>query len=276
MRLHQAASRFDTTLALDAYDRQRGFRCQLEPFDYVKIDGSAVKRRVMSTAPEVSLPVRHTINIGGQVYLVGEPSADHWGGSKIRNRYVLQGVDEYMQVRSFGQALAALPGRRAWAGHEFNKYSTDERDSDDYHVQCHLYFGSRERVPENALVSSATTTFLVRQSHLTMAGLLDVRANELDEPVEDTVSLSSSTYDPVTDTRTSTESTVRCIRLRWQENFAYLSLSSAKYERGDMQVLLPLGTDVDAGDTLGLSDGNWRVLAVQSQSDHLGAHVRRA
>ena len=109
-----------------------------------------------------------------------------------------------------------------------------------------------------------------------MAGLLDARANELDGPVEDRVVFSSSTYDPVTDTRTTTDTEVRCVRLRWQDNFAYLSLSSAKYERGDMQVLLPVGTVVKAGDTLMLSDGVWRVLATLNYDDHIALHVRRA
>src|SRR5574340_1571657 len=93
MKLKIASRFFDKTLASDAYNAATRFYCQIEPFDYQKIDGAAVKRRVMSTAPEVVLPVRQVISIGGQPYLVGDSSVDHWEGAALRKRYVLQGGD---------------------------------------------------------------------------------------------------------------------------------------------------------------------------------------
>lgn len=230
----------------------------------------------MSVAPSVTMPARGVINIDGQPYLVGDTSADHWAGERIRNRYVLQGADYLADVRSIAQVLANTTGTAAYASIEFNKYGTDERDNSDFHPQYHIFFGGGESVPTESLIVAAGRYYLVRQSHRTMAGLIDALSNELDSPVIDAATFKSRSYNPVTDTNTETPTTVRCIRLRWQDHFTYLSQGSTKYERGDMQVFVPTSVTPKASDTLTLSDGTWRILSVVNETTYRSLHMRRA
>jgi hypothetical protein len=276
MKLSAAARRFDRTLVSDAYNPLDTFKVQFEPFDYYKIDGASVRRKVMSVDPSITMPARRVIDVAGQKFLVGEPGIDFWEGEPIRGQYVIQGADAEVSIHTIAQTLADTAGTTAWASIDFSKYGTDERDSSEYHPQYHIYFGEPETIPEDAIVQNGADTYLVRNSHRTVSGLRDAIANRLDSPVIDAAVFSSQTYDPITDTYTGTPTTVRCLRVRWQEHFEYLSVSSEKFERGDMQVLVPLSVTAKASDTFPLSDGVWRILAVVTRADYRMLHVRRA
>lgn len=276
MKLSTASRWFDKTIASDAYSPTVTFRCQLEPFDYVKVEGSAVKRRVMSTAVNAVLPARRTINIGGQVYLVGDTSRDHWNGEPLRDRYVLQGADDLVHIRSIGQVLANSAGTYAYASVDFNKYSTDERDNSNYHPQYHLFFGRSEAVPGGCVLEFSGRWFLVKNSYVTMAGLVDALSNELESPLTASATFKGRTYNPVTDTYTDTPTTVRSMRVRWQDQFAYRSMDTQDYERGDAELFVPLSVTPKAGDRVTLADGGWKVVSVQTKVDHHSLHVRPA
>lgn len=276
VRLKDVATYFDKTTASDAYNALTTFKCQIEPFDYVKIDGASVKRRVMSTAPGVTLPSRGVIVVKDQAYLVGDGSADQWNDEDIRKRYVLQGADYIAEVQTIPQVLADSSGTLAYASIDFNKYNTDERDNSDYHPQYHIFFGGSETVPTNSIITAGARSYLVRKSHRTVAGLTDALSNELDDPVIDTATFVDRSYNPITDTYTDTPTAVRCVRVRWQDHFTYLSQGSTKYETGDMQVFVPLSVTPNPSDVVTLPDGDWRVLSVVDLTGYRSLHVRRA
>jgi hypothetical protein len=274
MKLKQAATFFDKTVAKDAYNHAKRFKCQLEPLDLYRMDGARIKLRGMSTAPTVNIPERKVIHIDGQNYLVSDKSNDQWAGEAIRSRYVIQGADSVVQIASIADILAGTAGTLAFASIDFNRYSTDERDSSDYHPQYHIYFGGTETVSEHNLITTADRVYLVKSAHKTTAGLVDALSNLLDDPVIDTATFGSRAYDPISDTYTDTTSTVRCIRIRWQDHFNYLSQGSEKFERADMVVLVPLSMAPKSGDTITL-DAPWRVVSVVDYADYRSLHVRR-
>lgn len=274
MRLKDVSKFFDKTTARDAYGSTT-FKCQIEPLDMYRTEGTRIKIRNMSTAPEVTIPARNVITIDGQNYLVSDGSKDHWNDTALRTRYVLQGADHLVSIRTIAQLLANTAGTDAYASIDFNKYSTDERDSSEYHPQYHIFFGGGETVPENAVLTTATGFYLVRNAYRTPAGLIDALSNQLDSPVTDAATFASRTYDPITDTYSDASSTVRCVRVRWQDSFAYLSQGSTKYERGDVQAFVPLSVTPKAGDKITLADGTWTILSVVTSEYH-SLHLRRA
>lgn len=276
MDLKKAARFFDRTDARDAYNHARKFKCQIEPLDLYRMDGARVKVRGMETAPGVKIPERRAIYVDGQVYLVSDMSADQWGGERIRQRFVIQGADRVIQIKTIAEELAGSTGTQAFAAIDFNKYSTDERDSSEYHPQYHIYVAPGEPVAENCIISTVDTFYLVRNAHLATSGLRDALCNQIDGPVIDAATFTSRAYDPVTDTYAEATSTVRCIRIRWQDHFMYLSPASEKFERGDMMILLPSSVVVASGDEVTLNDGVWRSRAVVEYPDYKQVHVRRA
>ena len=275
MKLKNVSKFFDKTKAVDAYNSSYSFKCQVEPLDMYRTEGTRIKIRNMSTAPEVVIPVRRVIKIDDQAYIVSDSSLDHWSGEAIRSRYVLQGADHVVEIRTIAQVLENAPGVQAWASIDFNKYSTDERDSADYHPQYHIFLGE-DTAAEHTIIHTTERTYLVKNSYKTPSGLYDAICNELDDPVIDAATFKVRTYNPITDSFTDSSSTIRCIRLRWQDYFTYLSQGSEKFERGDIQVLVPSSVTPKAADVIDMSDGQWRVLSVVDGTGYRSLHMRRA
>jgi hypothetical protein len=98
----------------------------------------------------------------------------------------------------------------------------------------------------------------------------------LADPVFETVSLSVNTYDPVADATTSVTTSHPIMRVKWTEHYTYLSIGTETYERGDQQVFMLKTATPKPSDTLTLSDGTWRILAVQDEGTRWSCHVRRS
>ena len=276
MKLHNIARRFDKTVAVDAYNPATSFRCQLSPVALYKVDATAIRRREMSTAPDVVIPPRKTIQINNDVFLVGEDSPDQWNGSEIRNNYVLQGADFLANIYSLQQALANTAPSTAWCSLDFNKNMSDERQGSEYLSQYNIFFAGGEVVPTNSLINNGSRWFLVRQSYTSVSGLVVTLSNEIENPAFETVTFSTISYDPVTDMKVPVSNSVRALRIRWTEWFQYLSAASVQFERGDMRLFV-LKTDVtaEAGDEITMSDGVWCVLSVLDEGAAWNCHVRR-
>ena len=91
MNLYNAAKRFNTQLAADAYTGGT-FMCQFEPMSFSKIDGVSIEKRQISVEPTVAIPPRGAITIEGKTYLVGHGAPDFWQGDPIRITLIIQGV----------------------------------------------------------------------------------------------------------------------------------------------------------------------------------------
>ena len=274
MKLKSVSKFFDKTKAVDAYNTRYSFKCQVEPLDMYRTEGTRIKIRNMSTAPEVTIPARRVIKIDDQAYIVSDSSLDHWSGEAIRSRYVLQGADHVVEIRTIAQVLEDVPGVQAFASIDFNKYGTDERDSSEYHPQYHIYFG-KETVGEDALIHSTGSNYLVKNSYLTPAGIVDALANELDDPVVQVTVSTGRSYNPVTDSYTASTTTVRAVRVRWQEQFSYLTQGSTKYERGDAQLFVLSAVQAKAGDIVSIGSEDFKVLSYLEKSGYRSLHIRR-
>lgn len=274
MKLKTASKFFDKTKAVDAYNPAISFKCQVEPLDMYRTEGTRIKIRNMSTAPGIVMPARGAIKIDGQAYIVSDLSQDHWAGEPVRNRYVIQGADHVVEIRTIAQVLEDVPGVQAFASIDFNKYGTDERDSSEYHPQYHVYFG-KETVGEDALVHSTDSNYLVKNSYLTPAGIVDALANELDDPVVQVTVSTGRSYNPVTDSYTTTTASVRAVRVRWQEQFQYLTQGSTKYERGDAQLFVLPSVQAKAGDIVSIGSEDFKVLSYLDKGGYRSLHIRR-
>lgn len=274
MNLHAVAVFFDRTPATDAYDSSVQFMCQTEPLEMYRTEGTRIKIREMSTGPAVTIPSRRAINIDGQVFLVSDVSKDHWEGTAIRHRYVIQGADHLVEPRTIPQLLNDEDGTQAWASVNYVKYSTDERDSSEYHSQYMITLGA-EQVGDEWLVDDGTNLYLVRESYTDTAGLRRALANKLIDPVK-TLTVTSRVFDPVTETWTGTSDTISAVVVRWQEHFEYLSQGSEKFERGDVQALVLSSVTLQPNDLVTLDSEDWKVLSTLDYTGYRSLHMRRA
>lgn len=277
MRLHAAAKRFDDTLAADAYNPSVTFMCQFEAMSFSKIDGVAIRKRQISVEPSTLVPPRGAITIHGETYLVGHAAPDYWRNKVIRKTLVIQGADGVSAILSIADALGNLPGASAYASAVFSKYGTDERADSHFRPQYQLFFAGCEHIESGQLVHLNADWFLVKEAYLSTSGLVIALANRVDGSVFETGLRSVNDYDPLTDTYASTTVGLNVFRVIWTEDFAYATLAQETYVRGDqtMHVLKSAWPDVKPSDSMTLSDGRWRVLAVEDKGLTFALHMRR-
>jgi len=274
MRLYDAAKRFNTTTASDAYGTDT-FLCQYEPMSFNKIDGVAIQKRSISVEPTVTIPPRGAITIEGKTYLVGHGAPDFWQGDPIRITLIIQGADGLASLNSVVNELTSVAATTAYAALVFSKYVPDSDNNSKYPPQYQVFLSGTEEAPSDSLIHLDSRWFLVKQSYLSTSGLRVALANELEEPTFETISFGSKTYDPITDTSGTSSSTVKILRVKWSEHFTYLSQGSENYQRGDQQIFVPKTVTPKPSDTLTLSDGVWRILSVQNEATW-SCHARRA
>jgi len=275
MDLHSAAMRFDDTTATDAYSSDT-FKCQFEVLSYSKIDGVAVKKRQISTGPDVTIPARRVVTIHGQTYLIGHGAPDYWRDSVIRINYVIQGSDGIASLTTIAAELAGTAATTAYAALVFSKYLPDTEDSSKYPPQYEIFLAGGESAPANSLISLNSTWYLVKQSYISTSGLRISLSNIIESPNFENATFKSRVYSPITDAYTDTSSTVKVFRVKWSEHFEYFSKSSEPYERGDHTIITLKAITPDPPDTITMSDGTWRVLSTQDEGLTWSCHVRRA
>lgn len=275
MRLYSAARLADDTVATDAYGTDT-IKVQYDALSYAKIDGVAVKKRQISVAPTVTMPTRGAITIDGQTYLVGHGAPDYWKGRTIRVNYVIQGVDGLASLTSITGDLVGTPPLIAYAALVFSKYVPEADVSGKYPPQYQVFLDGAEPAPADSLIRLNGVLYLVKESYLSNSGLRIALVNAIDTPARETATFNSSVYDPITDSRVDTPTSVEILRVKWQEHFRYLTKASETYERGDQQVFVLKSVTPKPSDNLTLSDGVWRVLSAQDEVTLWSLHVRRA
>ena len=277
MRLHAAANRFNSTQASDAYNPSIKFMCQFEAMNFSKIDGVAVRKRQISVAPDVVVPARGAIAIDGEVYLAGHAAPDYWDNTVIRQTLILQGADGVSAILTMAEALGNLPGVSAYAATVFMKYGTDERTSSEFFPQYQVFLGGAEMIAAGYLVHLDDRWFHIKEAYQSASGLIIALGNKFDSSIFEVATIATKTYAPVTDTYTSVTTTAKILRFRRAESFDRVTTAQENNEQGDetIHVLKSAWPLFKQSDTLVLSDGPWRVLAVEDKGLTMSLHTRR-
>ncbi len=279
MRLQRAANRYNRQDAFDSYNLAASIKCQFEPMSFAKIDGVAVRKRQISIAPDVSIPARGCLTIGGEVYICSHPAPDFWENTVIRQTVILQGADGLGKLISIAGELSNQAGVSAYVAAVFAKYLPDQVDSSKYPPQYQLFMAGNEDAPANSMIQLNGDWFLIKESYLSTSGMRIALSNLLESPTFETVLFGDKVYDPITDTYSTASSTaVKMMRVKWSEHYEYLTVNTAKYETGDLQlfVLQSAISEPVSGDTITLSDGLWKVISSRLEGTTWSIHVRRS
>lgn len=247
MKLSSVAKHFDRLVATDAYNQAWQIRGQMDVFDDSRRDGMTIERRILSVAPEISMPPRSTLKADDLVWLAGDHHRDYFKGSAIRHKYVLHQATELVSVKTFAEAIGAAAGYQAWASRIWIKGSKEIEISSDITNVYDIYFAPNEPLAEGTVVFMDNRWHLIRTLYPSTAGLLVALADELPEPVVVSASFGNNTYNPTTDTYTGTPTVVTGMRLHWQSHFRYPTKGVSRYKSGD-QVLMVRRADITPKD----------------------------
>jgi hypothetical protein len=281
MRLVDAAAYFDRTVCTDAYTLGSPFNGQLNVFDDSARDGTTVLRRVLSVADGTPIPARRAIQAHGQFYIIGADHIDSFNGAVIRRKYVCHRADGLAVAASADQALRALAGTSMYAGRVWVKDMKELETSSRLSAFMSIFVASTETVGVGDFVSLSGRWHLVRNVFLGAAGFLTLESDQLAADCLGTAAYSAragNVYDAVNDVIDGATATVPVMVHRWQDDFFYRLMTSAKFEVGDV-VARVSKTNVPtalAGDTFVFAGDHYNVVSVRD--DGRGAwtlHARR-
>jgi hypothetical protein len=268
MRIKEAARRFDNTPCSDAYSGSLSFMGQLALYDDSKRDNEVGERRVISTSPDITLPLRRVVAAAGLKFIIGKGSPDTYKGEVIRMGYTAHEATHLARVQTLGQACRDEAGFTAWAATAWIKNASDGQNSSDLTPEVNLHFAQDEPVTQSMVITMGTARYLARLARVAPAGTLIVLADLMLEPSIDTASLTTGTWDPVTETMSGTSVSVRVLRARWQSLYEYRNSEAPKFGTSDLQVVVAKSLlTAQPGQKLTMSDGAWLVSAVADEGD---------
>lgn len=277
MDLRDVAKFFDTEVFKD-YFGSSTFYGQVGPFAESTRSGPATPRRVLSVAPDVTIPTRKVVTMvnSGRHYIIGLLNEDYWQNTVIRKKYPMIPVETQARVGNVGTHLAGVG------------FSTDifmfmmyvrrvplEEESSLFYAGHEVYFSAYETIANDSIIKFGNDYFRVKvASSIDGAGFGMCEAVKLDTPLGTvTYTKKGTVYDPVTDTYPPTViAGVTAFIEPTRFNFLFTYPAFEKVEPGDKTISV-LKTAVDvakAGDTV----GSRNVLAVRDGSTYWILHCR--
>lgn len=273
MTLAQASSYFDRTPVTDPYTGSLLFHAQVEPFEDSKRDAYSAYRRVLSTAPSVSIPAHRVVDLLDQRWIVGQAEPDGMQ-SLHRRKYVLSPVDTELSVSSMNQFVAGVSAYKLFASVHWLKDIKQESVSSEHPQSFEVFLPSM--VTPRQILWGPSGAYLVLSPRMMPSGFVAALCLKLETQVEQ-VRLVTRVYNPVAGEYTVANpagTPVNALRVRWQSLFENSSESDRKYENGDVSVVLPTGTLVPPGTQLRFADRTYQALGTDNFGGAVVVHAR--
>lgn len=246
MKLANAAKYFDRVSMADAYTgTAMPYKVQFSTFEETDPDGSVARRRTMSMAPGLTLPARRVASLLGEIWLLGEPSADAVFDKVIRQTVPMRRVTNLAQALTPGQMVAASTGLAIYGRLEQVKNMVDTATSSDYFPFFTLTLAGAEfknlnsdwaQVPGFFRIEDGTL-FRCRTSYPAEDGMTVVEADLIDRYGLTQAQVTTGAYDPVTDTFAGTTSTFQALVMPTHQLYRRKA-EAEKFKPEDLTVLV--------------------------------------
>ena len=300
MKLANAAKYFDRVSMADAYTgTAMPYKVQFSTFEETDPDGSVSRRRSMSLAPGLTLPARRVASLLGEIWLLGEPSADAVFDKVIRQTVPMRRVTNLAQALTPGQMVAASTGLAIYGRLEQVKNTVDMATSSDYFPFFTLTLAGAEfknlnsdwaQVPGFFRIEDGTL-FRCRTSYPAEDGMTVVEADLIDRYGLTQAQVTTGAYDPVTDTFAGTASTFQTLVMPTHQLYRRKA-EAEKFKPEDLTVLVrfadypapKVGTPLQiripefnsAAPAPSASFSPVQIVGITLEADCWNLHVRRA
>ena len=260
MRIHAAAVRFNKMPCNDGYSGTFLFNGQILLYDDSRRDSEGGERRIIELAPDLTPPSRRVIEAHGTRYIMGHGFDDSMLGRVIRRKYIAHEATHLATFYTLQQLCQNTAGTSAWAARAWVKDSKEIDESSDMIGVNHIHMAPSEAVAVTNIVRFDNAYHIVRKSNKGAAGTLILACDEVPEPAIETASLKTGSYDPINEVMSTSTTSVRVLRLRWQSLFEYRDAIAPTFDPEDLQVVVAKSVATPAiGATFTLSDGDFQV-----------------
>lgn len=274
MELVDVASFFDKVPARSPVSHSLLFRCQVMAYDESRRDAYNAHRRVMSTAPDVLMPLNHVVEIYGTTWLVGEEHLDGWD-EPHRVKRVLHKASGTANIFRLSGYLSGTPIKQTWGDLQWLVDKKELEVSSNSPQKFVAILPADVELQPYDVVVVGTQAVLVNSEVSRVTGFVEGYGmkQELAEPT--TVTVSSRTYSPVTGAYTAgATSTTPAMKVRWQELYAYEDQLAERYQEGDCTWVLPSTVSVNTSTSISHGSDVYSVMAVREAYGCKVIHAR--
>lgn len=144
MNLRDISTAFDNDPLYDAYSGLYLYDGQFSTYDGSQLDGSFIRRRTVSLAPELELPPRRVVNLYGENWVLSDPIVDGFKGIPVRQT---MSARKCHKLYTLATALELLKGTSTRQLYGFERWvkSTQDATTSQFDPYYEFSFSSTEK-----------------------------------------------------------------------------------------------------------------------------------
>lgn len=261
--LHTVIRRFFVEAFTDPYTPlAAAIQGKVSVFNEVTNSGQSAPRRILETAPNVTIPSNNVVARGSEYFIVGHKNVDQWRGTDIRFKYPILKTLYTAKVCSIFQIITnALPSRTVYGRPSFARDLSLELQESELQSTFSFFFPKTESVSKGQIVVyNSNEYYRVRGvPYVDNAGFLVADVVQIESPVQSLSFASTGGYDPTTDVIAVASTTT--VTSFVEEAYLFYDNTSERFEEikpGDKCITCKPATTPKTGDTI----GGYRILAV--------------
>jgi len=278
MDLAVASSFFDNDPLYDAYSGVYLYDGQFATYDGSQLDGSFIRRRTVSLAPDLVLPPRRVVTLYGEQWVLSDPIFDGFQGETIRQTMSARKCHQLYKVGTIKEILTgALTARDIYAFARWTK-STAEAHTSEMEPYYEFSFSLTESSIRGKLIEADGKLWHARAASEVAEGFLLAEADLLagpDTPLARVTVDTVSAIDPVTLASVPGPSYPGVLVQRYQF-FRRQDQAEPLNHAGDMTLLVQDAPEFAAQHEVSIGGQRWSVIGRESVEEGFALHVRRS
>lgn len=277
MKLANAARWADRTRLYDAYSGRFVMNAQVSSYIDNQMDGAISKRRVISFAPDNTLPARRAVTYANERWIIGDTLSDMWKGRVIRLSAASKKVTGLYRIMTPGQAALDQTGTEAYGQLVYLKDTVNTIETSAYSPQFEVYFAAGEPSQQGYIVKLPDRYLHVRSVYPILDGFITAVSDDIGPDARVEVTLyERGDFDPITDSYPETESDTFGILVDFYKLYGKDTPLTYNQLPGDMTLLLSNAVNRPKVGIRILARGeHWTVMQVVDTFDAYRLQLRR-
>lgn len=279
MEFKNVARYFDRDPVYDGYTGDYLYKLQITTYDGSQLDGSFIRRRTISMAPEIILPAHSILQFYDERWIFGEPIADGFYGEVVRKTCSSKYVTGLYDVSNLSTVLAGgAPQRQLYAHVRYLKGTADGPSTSEYTPAFEATFSQSEHGFIGRIISKGGEIYLASLEHTAAEGYTIVECDLISQSDDGQAGRVTVVLPGEYDQVEQEYGPGREIPGILMDRYLLYSRSSAAEEvnmPGDKTLLVNMADAPDVKGTIKINDREWAVQDSFPYSDGMAFHLRR-
>lgn len=277
MDLADASVFFDDDPLYEAYTGDYLYEGQFATYDGSQLDGSFIRRRTVSLAPDLVVPYRRVVTLYGEQWVLSDPIRDGFYGEVVRQTMSARKCHALYSIMTAGELATLSPATRTAYGFCNWKKNLADASTTNLEPYFEFSFASTEPSIERKFFVEGGRIWHSRVGVEITEGFMFAEADELVGQEGDTGRVLVSVEgepDPVTLQTVQGPAVPAVMVQRYQFFTKGDQAQEPNYPEDKTLIVAKAGMPNPKGN-LKISGHTWSILANQDLSDGWGLHIRR-